>query len=170
MHHGRPSIETVRIVAPHLNAEIEGPKREAEEAADTDGLRAFAGAKELLAAVPPERWAVVTSSCRVTAVKRLSHVGLPIPKVLVTSDDVTRGKPAAEPYLLAADRLGFNPTGCIVIEDAPSGIEAGRAAGSKVIAIATRQHNLADFSVPRLADITLARLHRDGLEISVNDG
>ncbi len=167
VHHGRPSVETIRLVAPHLDAEIEGPKREAAEAADTEGLKAFAGAQELLQAIPDERWAIVTSSKRPTALRRLKHVGLPIPKVLVTSDDVARGKPSPEPYSLAAKLLGFCASRCIVIEDAPSGFESARAAGSKVVAISSNQQRLADFTVARLADIAFTGLGGDGIEMSI---
>ena len=167
VHRGRPSIETIRLVAPHLNAEIEGPRREAAEAADTDGLTAFTGARELLGGIPDGRWAIVTSSKRITAIRRLTHVGLPIPKVLVTCDDVSCGKPAPEPYSLAAMLLGFSPSRCIVVEDAPSGFESARAAGSRVVAIAPDQHLLADFRVTRLADIGLTNLPGVGLELSI---
>jgi sugar-phosphatase len=57
--------------------------------------------------------------------------------VLISAEDVERGKPAADGYLLAAERLGVAPNECIVIEDTPAGIEAGRAAGATVLAVAT---------------------------------
>jgi len=119
VHHGRPSIETVRLVAPHLDAEIEGPKREAAEAADTDGLVAIKGAKELLGRIPPNRWAVVTSSRKATAIKRMTYVGLPLPRVLVTSEDVVSGKPSPEPYRRAAELLEFGSAQCLVSRTRP---------------------------------------------------
>jgi len=169
VHHGRPSIETVRLVAPHLDSAIEGPKREAAEAADTDGLIAFEGAKELLCTIPPDRWAVVTSSQRATAIKRLTHVGLPLPKILVTAEDVTHGKPSPEPYQRAAQLLGFTSARCIVVEDAPSGIESGKSAGSRVIAIGSRSNKLADLTISRLANIAFTHFSSDVMELSVTE-
>ena len=136
-HHGRPTIEIIRQVAPHLDAEAEARAKEMAEADDTDGLTAFEGAAALLARLPAGRWAIATSGSRRTASIRLRHVGLDAPEVLVTSDDVTRGKPAPEPYLLAAERLGLDAGDCVVIEDAPAGITAAKAARARVVAVAS---------------------------------
>jgi sugar-phosphatase len=95
------------------------------------------GAADLLNAIPEGRWAVVTSGSRLLAQNRLRYCGLPVPQVLVTSDDVTNGKPHPEPYLRGAELLGFRPAECLVIEDAPAGIQAARAAGMKVIGMAS---------------------------------
>jgi mannitol-1-/sugar-/sorbitol-6-phosphatase len=168
VHHGRPSAETIRLVAPHLNADLEGPRREREEAADTAGLVAFEGAKRLLSFIPRERWAVVTSSKRDTVRVRLTHVGLPMPETLVTADDVRHGKPAAEPYSLAADRLGFPSSRCVVIEDAPSGIESGKASGARVVAIAPVKMEQADFTVRRLADIEIVAIGENCLHLRLS--
>ena len=157
LHHGRTTVETIRLVAPHLDAKVQAALLEGAEAVDTDGLTAFAGAARLLAGLPPERWAIATSGTRQTATIRLTHVGLPVPKVLVTADDVTTGKPSPEPYLLAARRLGIDPTRCVVIEDAPAGIASARAAGARIVGVASTNsaHNLAgaDVIVGRLADL-----------------
>ena len=136
-HHGRPTAETVRRVAPHLDAAHEARLKETAEADDTDGLRAYAGAAALLAGLPDGRWAIATSGTRRTATFRLAHVGLPEPAALVTADDVERGKPAPDPYLLAARTLGVDPADCVVVEDAPAGIEAAHAAGARVVAVAS---------------------------------
>jgi mannitol-1-/sugar-/sorbitol-6-phosphatase len=93
------------------------------------------GAAELVHSIPEGRWGVVTSGTRLLASARLRFCGLPVPKVLVTADDVTHGKPDPEPYLNGAERLGFDPADCLVIEDAPAGIQSARAAGMKVIGI-----------------------------------
>src|SRR5689334_7305466 len=137
LHHGRPTVETVRLVAPHLDVEAEARSIERAETEDLHGLRVFAGAARLLAALPPDRWAIVTSGTHALATTRLAHVGLRKPTVLVTADDVARGKPAPDPYLTPARKLGVAPGRCVVIEDAPAGVAAGRAAGARVIAVAS---------------------------------
>jgi sugar-phosphatase len=134
---GRRMIEVVRRLAPHLDAEAEARRLAAREAADTDGLREVEGAVGLIRSLPPGVWAVATSGSRTTALARLRFAGLPVPKVLITADDVTHGKPDPQAYLLAAERLGLSPAGCVVVEDAPAGIQAARAAGMRVIAVAT---------------------------------
>lgn len=149
IYHGRTTMETLRLAAPHLNAEREARYLDAIERNETEGLMAFGGAAQLLPALPDERWGIVTSAPNVTAVSRLKHVGLPLPRVLVSADHVVNGKPAAEPYLLAAARLGVEPSRCVVIEDAPAGMAAGRAAGATVIAVAStfERENLVDADV-----------------------
>ena len=104
--HGRRALETVRAVAPHLDAPAEIIALSAHEASATRGLFPVAGAHDLIAALPPDSWAVVTSGDRAVAEHRLRHVGLPIPAVMVCGDEVTRGRPDPEGYLAAASRLG----------------------------------------------------------------
>jgi sugar-phosphatase len=137
IHHGRPTVETMRRVAPHLDVAEEARLKETAEAKDTDGLTVYPGVETLLSQLPQGRWAIATSGTRQTATFRLRHVGLPQPTVLVTADDVKRGKPAPDPYLLAAERLGVAPCDCLIIEDAPAGVEAAKAAGTKVVAVTT---------------------------------
>ena len=91
------------------------------------------GARELLASIPAGRWAVVTSGGRAIATARMASAGLAPAQVLVTGEDVDRGKPFPDPYLLAAERLGLPPERCAVFEDAPAGIAAARAAGVETI-------------------------------------
>ncbi|MBD2105978.1 HAD-IA family hydrolase [Nodosilinea sp. FACHB-13] len=112
IHHGRPTIETIRQVAPHVDAAKEAHIKETAEADDTNGLILYPGAKELLAGLPRDRWGVATSGTRRTVSLRFPHLGLPEPLVMVTADDVQRGKPAPDPYLLAAEQLGVAPTDC----------------------------------------------------------
>jgi sugar-phosphatase len=133
--HGVRTVEVIRRVAPHLDAEAEASAIENHEAGDQRGVTVMPGAADLLRTIPEGRWGVVTSGSRLLATNRLRYCGLPVPKVLVTSDDVTHGKPHPEPYLKGAAQLGFNPADCLVIEDAPAGIESARAAGMKVIGI-----------------------------------
>lgn len=109
----------------------------ARELAERDGIVAVPGAAALLAALPPRRVAVVTSATRELTAVRMEAAGLPVPRILVGADDVTRGKPDPEGYQRAARLLGVDPARCAVVEDAPAGLEAGRAAGARVIAVAT---------------------------------
>jgi sugar-phosphatase len=159
--HGVRTIEVIRRVAPHLDAEVEAAAIENHEAHDQRGVTVMPGAADLLKVIPDERWGVVTSGSRLLAQNRLRFCGLPVPEVLVTSDDVTNGKPHPEPYLKGAEGLGLNPGECLVIEDAPAGIEAGRAAGMKVIGMASTYRpeilERADAVVQKLGQILITR-------------
>jgi sugar-phosphatase len=135
--HGQKAIETVRKVAPQLDAEREFRIIEKMELDDTDGLRLLPGAKELLSALPPERFTIVTSGTRRLATKRLQTVGLRVPAKMISADEVAHGKPHPEPYLAGAAALGFAANECLVFEDAPWGIGSARAAGAQVVAVAT---------------------------------
>jgi len=135
--HGRRTLDTFLDVAPHLATEEEAARFEAEEAEDREGVVAVPGAALILAGLPPDRWAVVTSANRGLAEDRLRSVGLPVPAVLVSADDVSRGKPDPEGYLTAARLLAVRPERCLVVEDTPAGAEAGRAAQMSVIAVTT---------------------------------
>jgi len=135
--HGRRSIETVRAVAPHLDADQENLKVENMEINDKEGIIAIPGAQELLSSLPPERFTIVTSATAALASARLGYAGLRMPERLVTADDVTEGKPSPEPYLKGAAMLGFAPADCVVFEDTPAGVRSGRAAGMRVIALKT---------------------------------
>ena len=161
---GRRTAETIALVAPQLNAEAEALQLSLDEAADTDGVRAVDGASELLA-LPEGCWAIVTSGNTATATSRLRVAGLPIPAVLVTADDVVRGKPDPEPYRIAAERLGVMATNCIVLEDSPTGVAAGRSAAMRVVGIASthRPEDLAeaDAVVGRLADVGVTEVKSD---------
>ncbi len=135
--HGRRSRDTVRAAAPHLDSDREAAWIDALELADVAGLSAVAGAGALLAVLPTASWAVVTSCGRGLAERRLTAVGLPNPKIIVTSEEVAQGKPAPDGYQLGAKRLGQHPASCVVFEDAPAGIAAARAAGARVIGLTT---------------------------------
>jgi sugar-phosphatase len=135
--HGRPSITTIRELLPHADHEAENREVERGEIEDVDGVIPLPGALELLQALPQDRWAIATSCTRRLAEVRIRAAGLPIPKHLITSTDVQRGKPDPEPYLKAAKILGLAPADCIVMEDAPAGIRAGKAAGARVLALRT---------------------------------
>ena len=134
---GRRSIETIREVAPQLDADAEAKWLEGLELDDPKDLRLIPGAASLFRSIPEHHRAVVTSGGRALAEFRLVGVGLSVPRALVTADDVQRGKPAPDGYLLAAQQLGAAPGDCLVVEDAPAGIAAGCAAGATVLGVAT---------------------------------
>ncbi|MBV9887573.1 MAG: HAD family hydrolase [Acidobacteria bacterium] len=137
--HGRPSIMTLRELIPNSDYEEENRKMEQWEIEDTDGVVPLPGVMELLRALPADQWAIVTSCTRPLAEVRIQVAGLPWPKKLVTSADVQRFKPEPDPYLKGAELLGLSPTDCVVVEDAPAGIKAGRSAGSRVLALRTTE-------------------------------
>ncbi|HET7208285.1 MAG TPA: HAD family hydrolase [Terriglobales bacterium] len=173
--HGVRTIEVVRALLPHVDAEAEVKKIEMREAADTDGVHVMPGAASLLAGIPQGRWCVVTSGTRYLATSRLNAAGLPIPPALVSADDVTQGKPHPEPYLRGAQLLGFDPANCVVIEDAPAGIRAAHAGGMKAIALTStfgpEELSEADAIIPGLRDLCLSVISSQGdLQLSIEDG
>jgi len=135
--HGRRTVEVISLVAPHIDAQSEVEKIEMREAHDQEGVTVMPGAADLLAIIPDDRWCVVTSGTRYLATARLALGRLPVPEILVTAEDVAQGKPHPEPYLRGAQLLGVDPARCMVVEDAPFGIEAAHAAGMKVIGLAS---------------------------------
>lgn len=132
--HGRRTIETVQLVAPHLAAKEEVARLAASESTQTAGVYQIPGARDFLASLPAQ-WAIVTSGIRSVATLRIRHTKLPFPPVLVCADEITAGKPDPEGYLTAANRLRVEPAECVVVEDAPPGIEAARRAGMRAIAV-----------------------------------
>ena len=134
---GRPSISTIRDYLPHSDHHAENRIVERAEMEDLEGVVPIAGAKELLATLPSNRWALVTSSTRPLAEVRLRFAGLELPQYFVTGSDIVDGKPHPEPYLKGAAALGVAPADCVVVEDVSAGIQSGKAAGCKVIAFRT---------------------------------
>ena len=135
--HGRPSIATLRDLLPDADHETENRLIEQAEIDDVADIVPLPGVEALLAALPPERWAIVTSCTRPLAEVRIRAAGLPPPKLFITSSDITHGKPHPEPYQKGAAGLGFRPEQCIVVEDALAGIASGKNAGARVIAFTT---------------------------------
>jgi sugar-phosphatase len=136
--HGVRAADVIRMLKPEFSdAEVAEGLRIIEdmEVADTDGLTVLPGAKALLSLLPPDRWAIVTSATHRLTLARLAAVGLPVPDRLISGDMVERGKPDPEPYRRGAELLGLTPVDCVVVEDAPSGVGAGVAAGSRVLAV-----------------------------------
>ena len=165
--HGRRAIDTIRDVAPTLDAEAELAALVAAEAGDTAGVTASPGAAALLPRLPAGAWAVVTSGVRAVALARLQACGLPLPLLLVPADEITRGKPDPEGYLAAAARLGVAPPDCVVFEDAPAGVAAARAAGMRCVALTTTHAasalTHADRIAPSLAGVQVTiELASDG--------
>jgi sugar-phosphatase len=163
--HGRPSLMTVSEFLPDADHEAENREVERREIADLEGVLPLPGALDLLAGLPPDRWTIVTSCTRALAEVRIRAAGLPLPKKMITSNDITHGKPHPEPYLKGASVLGFPPTECVVVEDVPAGVCAGKDAGAKVIAFKTTVQESAlreagaDWVLNSCADIRL--LDRD---------
>jgi len=159
--HGKPSIATIRELLPNGDHDAENREVERLEIADTDGVIPLPGAMELLQVLPLDRWAIVTSCTRPLAHVRIAAAGLPKPKHIITSNDVTHGKPAPEPYLKGAQLLGVPANECIVFEDAPAGIRAGKAAGARVLALRTTMPEVelqqagADWIIDNCADFSL---------------
>jgi sugar-phosphatase len=132
---GRPTRETIALLVPEDERVAEQGNVDRDEVDDAGTVVAYPGAAELLAGPVPI--AIVTSGSTALATARLRGAGLEPPAVLITADSITRGKPDPEPFLLGARGLGVDPARCLVLEDAPPGIESGLAAGMSVVAFRT---------------------------------
>ncbi|MFC8218912.1 HAD family hydrolase [Streptomyces sp. NPDC057362] len=168
--HGRPAAEIAADLLPAARVAEAVARIEQLEVEDVPGggVHLLPGTREFLDALPADRWAVVTSATRRLAEARLDAVGI-LPKSLVAADDITRGKPDPEPYLLGARALGVDPAACVVFEDAPAGLRAGRAAGMRTVALATTHpagELDADLVVEDLSALS-ALVTDAGIEISV---
>jgi mannitol-1-/sugar-/sorbitol-6-phosphatase len=135
--HGRPSLATLRELLPDADHEAENREMERWEMEDISDVVALPGVVSLLLRLPPERWAIVTSCTRPLAEVRIRAGGFAWPRHLITSSDTQHGKPDPEPYIKGAASLGLASSDCIVVEDAPSGIRAGKASGARVLALRT---------------------------------
>lgn len=168
-YHGMPAGAIIDDVAPHLDREAALQRIIDLEEADTDGVRALPGAVAALTALA-DHAAIATSATRRLALARLGAAGLPVPEVLVTADDIVHGKPDPEPYLLAARKLGVDPAECLVVEDAPSGLRAARAAGCATLAVLTtssRDEVSADLVVGDLSDVVFTCASR-GIRVALD--
>jgi len=133
--HGTRAIDIVKILRPDIDPQVGLRVIEDMEMEDMADLTVLPGVKALLESLPPERWAIVTSATRRLLLGRLAAAGLPIPERIISGDLVERGKPDPEPYRRGAGLLGFRPEECVVVEDAPSGVGAGIAAGCRVLGV-----------------------------------
>jgi len=159
---GRRTSETLRAVAPHLDIDAEVEILDRMEEADTLGMEAISGARALVDGLGPDQWAIVTSGPRQLSTLKLTVTSLPIPRVFVTGEDVQRGKPDPQCYQRAAALLNLEPWDAIVVEDAPIGIAAARAAGMGVVGISRDGLTLPD------TDLTVPDLRR--LRVETRDG
>ena len=154
----RPDVDLKKAVQVIEDLEVE----------DVADLKVLPGVKTLLEGLPPERWAIVTSSTQRLLLARLKAAGLPLPERIISGDMVERGKPDPEPYRRGAELLGFRPEECVVVEDAPSGVGSGKGAGCRVLGVlgihsAAELHE-ADWVVESLEDLAVTA-KADGLEL-----
>lgn len=170
--HGRPSLSTIKELLPNaVDPVLENEVILRGEIEDTDGVVPLPGVSDFLKSVPNDRWALVTSCARALAYVRLTAAGIPIPEKIITADDVRRGKPDPEPYLKGAALLGLLASECVVFEDAPAGIRAGKSAGARVIALPTTESEKelksagADWILPRYSNLSLEPSNRRGLKL-----
>ncbi len=136
--HGTRAVEIIVDLRPDFSQEqiAEGLRLiEDMEIDDVADLKVLPGVRDLLTSLPPDRWTIVTSATRRLMIARLKAAGLPQPERIIAGDDVANGKPHPEPYMLGAKILGFPSAECIVVEDAPSGVGSGKAAGSRVLGV-----------------------------------
>jgi sugar-phosphatase len=161
--HGVRAVDTIRwLNVPGMDVEREADLLTQAEIDATEGIVPIKGALALLGSLPANRWAVVTSAPRALVERRLEVAGIPKPRVLVTAEDVTRGKPAPDAYLLAARRLDVDARNCLVWEDAPAGIGAAEAAGADVVVISATHPEPLQTRHPVVVDY-------DGMTVTVND-
>lgn len=168
-YHGVPSRSIVEaVVGSHVDVDAATADIDRRELEDLEGVVVLPGAAEAMAAVAG-RAAIVTSAGRELAVLRLGAAGLRPPEAFVTAHDITRGKPDPQPYLIGAEKLGADPSRCLVVEDAPAGLRSARAAGAATLAVTTTStaevlEPLADMVVTDLAQV-LFSLTRDGVRV-----
>lgn len=164
--HGVRAVETIRkLNLPGVDVMAEVEFLTQAEFDDVDGVVSIDGAAAFLNALPPERWAIVTSSPRRLAIRRLEAAGLPVPQLMISGEDVTNGKPAPDCFLLGAQRLGHKPEDCLVFEDAPAGIQAAEAAGARVVVVTATHGHAGDTLHPTIAEYRSLspRLNTSGL-------
>ena len=157
--HGVRAIDTIRNQnLPDIDLDAEVAWVERGEIEDVEGVAALAGAIDFVKRLPPDRWAVVTSASVPLARARLKAAGVTPPAVMITAEDVERGKPDPAGYLKAAATLGFDIADCLVFEDAEAGIKAGEAAGADVMVVTAAWTHPLETAHPTLADYDDATL------------
>jgi len=169
--HGVPVAQVMALLEPDMPADRVEELRQfmiEAESTDTEGVIAQPGAVAVLAALPPERVAIVTSGGVRLSSSRIAAAGLDRPGVVVTADDVSIGKPDPAPYLMGAAKLGFPPERCLVVEDAPAGVISARAAGCPVVGVLTTHAELDAPSVRTLAEVQFSPVD-GGIEVSIAD-
>ncbi len=156
--HGKRTEETVRALAlPGVDAVAEAARITLAEIEDVAGIEAIRGATDFLASLPPQRWAIVTSAPRKLAEARIAAAGLPTPDVLVAAEDVERGKPAPDPFLLGARKLGVAAGDCLVFEDTLAGLQSAAAAGMASVVVTTTHAHPLETNVVAVLDYAQLR-------------
>jgi sugar-phosphatase len=163
--HGKRTEETLRALElPGVDPVLEAAFITRAEIEDVAGVEAIRGVAGFLASLPPGRWAIVTSAPRLLAKARIAAAGLPIPVVLVAAEDVERGKPAPDPFLLGARKLGVAPADCLVFEDTLAGLQSAMSAGMASIVVTTTHAH------PLETDVTAVLDYEDLAAVSTADG
>jgi mannitol-1-/sugar-/sorbitol-6-phosphatase len=162
--HGVRAIDIIKQLRPDIDVEEGLRVIEDMEIEDTEDLKVLPGVKELLESLPQERWAIVTSATKRLLLGRLKVAGLPVPERIISGDMVVKGKPDPEPYRRGAELLGFRAEECIVVEDAPSGVGAGKAAGCRVLGV------LGTHSEEELRETDWIVASLEGLKVTVDAG
>ena len=162
--HGTRAIDIVRMLRPDIDADEGLRVIEDMEVEDTEDMTVLPGVVALLGKLPKERWAIVTSATRRLLLGRLAAGGLPVPERIISGDMVERGKPDPEPYRRGAELLGFSVGECVVVEDAPSGVGAGKAAGCRVLGV------LGTHTREQLKDCDWVVDGLEGVEVAMGDG
>lgn len=159
--HGKRTEDTIRnLRLPGVDPVAEAARITRAEIEDVAGIEAIAGAAAFLASLPPGRWAIVTSAPRALAEARIAAAGLPLPEVLVAAEDVERGKPAPDPFLLGARRLGVAPGDCLVFEDTLAGLQSAAAAGMASIVVTMTHTHPVETDVLGVRDYAALRVVR----------
>ncbi|MBB3878972.1 HAD-IA family hydrolase [Sphingomonas pseudosanguinis] len=167
--HGVQSVETIRrLNLPGIDPVAEAHALTEAEMLDVDDVVPIGGAAEFLAALPADRWAIVTSAPRRLAEVRLKAAGLPLPGVFVTAEDAERSKPAPDGFLLGAKRLGIAPEDCLAFEDAPAGIAAAEAAGMTVVVITETHGHAMDTAHATVTDYRDLAVEWDGASLKLD--
>lgn len=167
--HGVQSVETIRrLNLPGVDPVAEAHALTEAEMLDVDDVVPIGGAAEFLAALPPDRWGIVTSAPQRLAEVRLKAAGLPLPGVFVTAEDAERSKPAPDGFLLGAKRLGMAPDDCLAFEDAPAGIAAAEAAGMTVVVITETHRGAMDTPHATVTDYRDLSVEWDGASLKLD--
>ena len=167
--HGVPVQQVLAVLEPDMPADEVAEVSEfmiVTESSDTEGVVAQPGAIQALTLLPPDRVAIVTSGTVRLASARIAAAGLPRPAVVITADDVVLGKPDPAPFLAGARALGFPPQRCLVVEDAPAGVTAARAAGCPVVGVLTT-HDVLEAPTVAALDLIDFRVVDGGVRVSI---